>query len=187
MVRIVSGRYKRTPIAVGMRDGLRPTPSRVRETLFDWLRHFLDDFSQASFLDMFAGSGALGLEAASNGAGRVVLLEKDRKSAASILAVIEKLNAQDFVQCIAGDVFDWTGRTAEKFDVIFIDPPFAQHLHDKAVEAAMPLLKDEGFFYLENEAEISDDVLKSWGLQAVRRSKAAAVHYLLCTRAPASD
>ena len=169
-------------MAVGLRDGLRPTPSRVRETLFDWLRHFLGDFSSASCLDMFAGSGALGLEAASNGAGRVVLLEKDRQSAASILAVIAKLQAQDTVQCLAVDAFVWAQQVNETFDVVFIDPPFALSLHQKAVQAALPHLKKDGFLYLENESEIPDDMLSKWGLQAVRRGRAGAVYYLLCVR-----
>lgn len=182
-VRIVSGRYKRTPITVGVRDGLRPTPSRVRETLFDWLRHLLGDFSERSFLDMFAGSGALGLEAASNGARRVVILEKNRKGAAAIDAVIDKLGARECASCFAADVFLWAEGSSERFDVIFIDPPFVLRLHEKAVAAALPLLKEDGFLYLENEAEIDDDVLRRWGLEAVRRGKAGAVHYLLCTRA----
>lgn len=155
----------------------------MRETLFDWLRHLLGDFSQFSFLDMFAGSGALGLEAASNGAGRVVILEKDRKSAAAIQAVTKKLDAQDVVQCESVDAFEWMARTTDQFNVIFIDPPFALALHEKAVKAALPLLHQEGFLYLENETEISEEDLQTWGLEAVRRGRAGAVHYLLCTRA----
>lgn len=182
-VRIVSGRFKRTPIAVGLRDGLRPTPSRVRETLFDWLRHFLGDFSGAFFLDMFAGSGALGLEAASNGAGGVVLLEKDGKSARTINAVIEKLGAGDTVRCIQADAFAWVKEAAQKFDVVFIDPPFALKLQQRAVQAALPLLKDEGFVYLESEEPLEDAALQEMGLAAVRRGRAAAVHYLLAARA----
>lgn len=165
-----------------MREGLRPTPSRVRETLFDWLRHFLGDFSQVRFLDMFAGSGALGLEAASNGAGEVVLLEKDRKSAAAIQAVVKKLNAQEQVRCEICDAFDWVKKCSVKFDVVFIDPPFALSLHEAAVKAVLPLLRQDGFLYLENEVEISDELLKVWGLESVRRGRAGAVHYLLCTR-----
>lgn len=131
---------------------------------------------------MFAGSGALGLEAASNGAGRVVLLEKDRQSAASILAVIAKLQAQDTVQCLAVDAFVWAQQVNETFDVVFIDPPFAPSLHQKAVQAALPHLKKDGFLYLENESEIPDEMLSKWGLQAVRRGRAGAVYYLLCVR-----
>ena len=82
-----------------------------------------------SFLDMFAGSGALGLEAASNGAARVVMLEKDRKTASAISLVISKLQAQDVAQCFAADAFVWLKQSDEVFDVIFIDPPFALSLH----------------------------------------------------------
>ncbi len=131
---------------------------------------------------MFAGSGALGLEAASNGAGEVVLLEKDRKSAAAIQAVVKKLNAQEQVRCEICDAFDWVKKCSAKFDVVFIDPPFALSLHEVAVKAVLPLLRQDGFLYLENEVEISDELLKVWGLESVRRGRAGAVHYLLCTR-----
>lgn len=182
-MRIVSGRFKRTPLAVGSRDGLRPTPSRVRETLFDWLRHFIGDLSQASFLDMFAGSGALGIEAASNGAARVVSLEKDRRSASAIAQVVDKLGARGTVRCEAADAFAWLDKTDERFDVIFIDPPFALALHEKAVAAALEHLKPDGFVYLENEAPIPDETLAAWGLEAVRRSLAGSVHVALCMAA----
>ena len=93
-----------------------------------------------SFLDMFAGSGALGLEAASNGAARVVMLEKDRKTASAISLVISKLQAQDVAQCFAPDAFVWLKQSDEVFDVIFIDPPFALSLHQQAVQAVLPHL-----------------------------------------------
>lgn len=133
-----------------------------------------------SFLDMFAGSGALGVEAASNGAARVVMLEKDRKTASAISLVISKLQAQDVAQCFAADAFVWLKQSDEVFDVIFIDPPFALSLHHQAVQEALPHLKEDGFIYLENESEISDELLRSWGLETVRRGKAGAVCYLLC-------
>lgn len=91
-VRIIGGRFKRTPLAVQDREGLRPTPDRVRETVFDWLMHLSGGtIEDLTVLDMFAGSGAMGLEAASRGARRVVCTELNRKSAAQIRAVVEKL------------------------------------------------------------------------------------------------
>ena len=119
-------------------------------------------------------------EAASNGAARVVMLEKDRKTASAISLVISKLQAQDVAQCFAADAFVWLKQSDEVFDVIFIDPPFALSLHQQAVQAALPHLKEDGFIYLENESEISDELLRSWGLETVRRGKAGAVCYLLC-------
>lgn len=98
------------------------------------------------------------------------------------MAVIAKLQAQDTVQCLAVDAFVWAQQVNETFDVVFIDPPFALSLHQKAVQAALPHLKKDGFLYLENESEIPDDMLSKWGLQAVRRSRAGAVYYLLCVR-----
>ena len=92
-MRIVGGIYKRTPLAVGNRPGLRPTPERVRETVFDWLNHLLGGLTGISCCDMFAGSGALGLEAASRGAELVVSIELDRRGCEQLRAVVEKLGA----------------------------------------------------------------------------------------------
>lgn len=126
-VRIIGGRFKRTPLAVQDREGLRPTPDRVRETVFDWLMHLSGGtIEDLTVLDMFAGSGAMGLEAASRGARRVVCTELNRKSAAQIRAVVEKLGAAGTVNVVCGDVFSYVGSTNETFDIVFIDPPFAE-------------------------------------------------------------
>lgn len=178
-VRIVAGSFKRTPLAVSDRDGLRPTPQRVRETLFDWLMHLTGGLDGAVVCDMFAGSGALGIEAVSRGAARAVLLEKNRKTAQAISGVVQKLHAQERIEVISTDAIAWMRRTQECFDVIFIDPPFAQHLHASAVEAVKSHLSPQGWIYLENDEPIDEALLQSWGLQSLRRAQAGAVHYLL--------
>ncbi|MDY6009862.1 MAG: 16S rRNA (guanine(966)-N(2))-methyltransferase RsmD [Duodenibacillus sp.] len=186
-VRIVGGKYKRTPLPVDDRSGLRPTPERVRETVFDWLTHLLGGLTGCAVCDMFAGSGAMGLESVSRGAATAVILEKDRKSAAAIARVVEKLGAQSEARVVCTDAFAWleaNSRAIEpvRFDVVFIDPPFALRMHAKAAQAALPNLKPEGLLYMENDAQIEDVDLDAWGLTAVRRGRAGAVWYLLAQR-----
>ncbi|MFP5405697.1 MAG: RsmD family RNA methyltransferase, partial [Gammaproteobacteria bacterium] len=116
-VRIVGGAWKRTPLTVPDVPGLRPTPDRVRETLFNWLGQSLDGLR---CLDAFAGSGSLGLEAASRGAARVVMIERDRIALAGIRRAIERLGAQQ-VELLSGDAiaaFDRLVRAGERFDLV---------------------------------------------------------------------
>ena len=183
-VRIVGGRWRRTPLAVADRNGLRPTPERVRETVFDWLGHLLGSFSGKSALDLFAGSGALGFEALSRGMKAADFVERDSRQAALLKHAAAKLSEKEAngtqIRVHQGDAFQFLEGAASYYDVIFIDPPFALSLHQQAVQAALPHLKEDGFIYLENESEISDELLRSWGLETVRRGKAGAVCYLLC-------
>ena len=182
VVRIVGGKFKRSVLPVEDREGLRPTPERVRETLFDWLTHLTGGLSGLSVCDMFAGSGALGLEAASRGAHQVVILEKDRRGAARIQTVVDKLSAGDVVQVHCIDSFLWLKTAGKSFDIIFIDPPFDANLHAKATQSALERLKPDGMLYMENDALLDDEWLAALGLIAVRRGKAGAVHYLLAER-----
>lgn len=182
VVRIVGGKFKRSVLPVEDREGLRPTPERVRETLFDWLTHLTGGLSGLCVCDMFAGSGALGLEAASRGAHQAVILEKDRRGAARIQAVVDKLSAGDIVQVCCVDSFLWLKTTDKSFDIIFIDPPFDAKLHAKATQSALERLKPDGMLYMENDALLDDEWLATLGLIAVRRGKAGAVYYLLAER-----
>ena len=179
IVRIVGGKFKRTPLLVGDRDGLRPTSERVRETVFDWLTHLKGPWERLSVCDMFAGSGAMGLEAASRGARRVVSVEKDRKTATGIAATVEKLHAEECVEVVRGDVFAYLAGSQEKFDVMFIDPPFAKNLQMRALEVALDHLTPTGLVYLEGEQPFEQGVLHSAKVRIVRSAKAGAVHYLL--------
>lgn len=182
-VRIIGGRFKRTPLAVQDREGLRPTPDRVRETVFDWLMHLSGGtIEDLTVLDMFAGSGAMGLEAASRGARRVVCTELNRKSAAQIRAVVEKLGAAGTVNVVCRDVFSYVGSTNETFDIVFIDPPFAESLQAEALSAVRPRLTDKAVVYVESDREISEEKLQDQGFASVRRGRAGAVFYLLAQK-----
>jgi len=186
-VRIIGGTLKRTPLAVGDREGLRPTPDRVRETLFDWLTHLRGgDWETAQVLDMFSGSGAMALEAISRGASGAVAIEKDRAGARMIQAAAEKLHVADRLKVHCADALAWIEGSREFFDVVFIDPPFASRLQLRAAKAALPRLSPAGFIYLESEEEISEDDLEGIGLMSLRRGKAGSVRFLLARRASES-
>ncbi len=183
-VRILAGAFKRTPLAVADRPGLRPTPERVRETVFDWLTHLTGgDWQAVRALDMFSGSGAMALECVSRGAARAVAIEKDRAGARAIAAIAEKLGARDRLAVVCGDALLWTKSALETFDIVFIDPPFASRLQLAAAKAALNVLAPGGLIYLESEELIADEALGQTGLTAVRRGKAGAVHYLLAKAA----
>ncbi|MBW7925187.1 MAG: 16S rRNA (guanine(966)-N(2))-methyltransferase RsmD [Burkholderiaceae bacterium] len=176
-LRIVGGQWKRTPIAVPDVAGLRPTPDRVRETLFNWLGQKL---GARRCLDLFAGTGALGFEAASRGAEQVVLVERDRRAAAAIAATIERLRAPG-VRLVVGDAFDALNRLAqsgERFDVVFVDPPFDQALHARALAALAPVLAENGLVYVESGEAF--DAPAGWRIE--REGRAGQVRYHLLSR-----
>ncbi len=172
VVRIVSGLFRQTPIKVLNLEGLRPTPNRVRETFFDWIFHFAGGCNEKSVCDMFSGSGALSLEAASRGAKRVLAIEKNRKAAQSIKEVVSRLNAADRVEVLCADAFTVLEKREEKFDIIFVDPPFARHLQLKALEAAKVHLKETGLLFLESDAEITEESFEAARFALLRQSKA---------------
>ncbi|MFA7665001.1 MAG: 16S rRNA (guanine(966)-N(2))-methyltransferase RsmD [Burkholderiaceae bacterium] len=174
-VRIVGGAWKRTPLPVPVIAGLRPTPDRVRETLFNWLGQSLEGWH---CLDAFAGSGALGLEAASRGAARVVMIERDRRAAAAIAASIARLGAGGCVELVTGDAFAELARRAragERFDLVFIDPPFGAGLAGRALAAVVPLLAPGARVYVEDAAGVALPA----GLTLLRSRQAGQVHYHL--------
>lgn len=174
-MRIVGGAWKRTPLKVPDVPGLRPTPDRVRETLFNWLGQSLDGLR---CLDAFAGSGALGLEAASRGAARVLMIERDRAALAAIRDTVDRLGAADRVELAAGDAFVEFGRRAkagERFDLVFLDPPFGEGLAGKALARLAPLLAPEARVYVESEAPLAPPP----GFELARAGRAGQVHYHL--------
>jgi 16S rRNA (guanine(966)-N(2))-methyltransferase RsmD len=186
-VRIIGGRWKRSRLPVPDRPGLRPTPDRVRETLFNWLGQDLDGWR---CLDAFAGSGALGLEAASRGAAAVTLLERDAALAQGLRATAQRLGAapgQVAVQ--AADALAWMRQAAARapgaFDLVFLDPPFAAGLFDAALQAAVPLLAPEGLVYLESDAAPAPAVLAAAGLDIWREGRAGQVRFRLLRPAAA--
>ena len=180
-VRIIGGDWKRTPLAVADVAGLRPTPDRVRETLFNWLGQ---DLSGWRCVDMFAGSGALGFEAASRGAAEVRLFEADASLVARLQKLKDKLDTKGVIVVARGDGIGLAARLAPRsVDLVFIDPPFDAKLHDKAVTAAAPIVSDQGRIYLEAAERWPDEKLASHGLALHRHMKAGAVHAHLLVRA----
>jgi len=131
-VRIIAGAWRGRRIEVAVTAGLRPTPDRVRETLFNWLGQRLEGLA---CLDLYAGSGALGFEAASRGAARVVLVERDPRALAALERSREQLGATQ-VRIERAEALAWLARPGERFDVVFLDPPFRQN----AVPAILPRL-----------------------------------------------
>lgn len=172
-VRIIGGQWRRTKLPVALKPGLRPTPDRVRETLFNWLGQSLVGWRCA---DVFAGTGALGLEAASRGAAKVQLCEQDSALAAQLQAHLTRLQASH-ASVLKGDGLSWLQQqSAGCLDVVFLDPPFESHLFDPALMAAAQAVAADGWVYLEAPKLWSDDALAVFGLQTHRHLKAGAVH-----------
>lgn len=179
-VRIIGGQWKRTRLPVLDKPGLRPTPDRVRETLFNWLGQ---DLTGWRCVDAFAGTGALGLEAASRGAAEVLLVEQDAQLVTQLSAMQAKL-AATAVKVERANGLSVLGRLAAgDIDLIFLDPPFDADLFDKAVAAAAAALADEGLIYLEAPVAWDDARLAPYGLAVRRHLRAGAVHAHLLGRA----
>jgi 16S rRNA (guanine966-N2)-methyltransferase len=181
-VRIIGGQWKRSRLPVADMPGLRPTPDRVRETLFNWLGQ---DLTGWRCLDAFAGSGVLGFEAASRGAEQVVLLERDRRQAATLERSRQRLKASQ-VQIECADALAWLARCPPaSFDLVFLDPPFDSSLLAPALGAALPLVVPGGFIYLETGRPLdrsADGIPLPPGWIRHRQGRAGAVHFELLRR-----
>ncbi len=178
-VRIIGGLWKRTPLPVPDVVGLRPTPDRVRETLFNWLQHLLPDSSLLRGLDLFAGTGALGFELASRGARYVLLVESDSRALESLRATRDRLSASA-VEVRAGEALAVAaGLAAGTFDVVFLDPPFDVGLQSPALDAARRVLAEGGLIYLEAPAVLTADQAQRAGLEIVRSGRAGQVAFHL--------
>lgn len=178
-LKIIGGQWRSRLLPVADTPGLRPTPNRVRETLFNWLAPILPG---ARCIDLFAGTGALGIEALSRGAEHALFVESDRRVAAAIEAALETLDASELGRVIVADgtrPAEWLSN--RPVDLVFIDPPFAARLHGAALSGARSLITDTGRIYLEyparNEHEIND--LLEDDYEVLRQSHAAAVGFCL--------
>jgi 16S rRNA (guanine(966)-N(2))-methyltransferase RsmD len=170
-VRIIGGQWRSRFIAFPNRPGLRPTPDRVRETLFNWLGQ---DLSGLTCLDLFAGSGALGFEAASRGAKRVVMVEVDRQTRIGLEETRRALGAAS-VEIVAGEALDFLGRPAGPFDVVFLDPPFRQNELSKVLERLPCCLAAGARVYIEAARPVEP----SAGWRELKRKRAGQVSYQL--------
>jgi len=151
-VRIIGGKWRGTRLRIRDIPGLRPSGDRGRETLFNWLQAHIRG---ARCADLFAGSGALGLEAASRGAPRVVLVEKSKPAAEDISESVTRLNAVG-VEVVRGDAMAWlAGCEPQSLDIVFIDPPFGTGLEKRALEllTAGNCMRENSFIYIETSRE----------------------------------
>jgi 16S rRNA (guanine966-N2)-methyltransferase len=176
-VRIIGGEWRSRRIRFPPREGLRPTPDRVRETLFNWLGQ---DLTGLSCLDLFAGSGALGFEAASRGAKRVVMVESDRAAYAALEHNRDALAARQ-VELVRGDALEFVRRDKRDYDVIFLDPPFAADHWEKVLPSVPPRMAPGGWVYYEAGADA--EWPEGWDVQ--KRGRAGQVVFQLVKRTSA--
>ncbi len=173
-VRVIGGRHRGRKLPVADAPGLRPTPDRVRETLFNWLGQNLAGWH---CLDLFAGSGALGFEAVSRGAASVTLVEQAPRVAKSLQAAATLLN-EPGVQVVCADALAYLARpAAEPLDLVFLDPPYGQGWLDRIIMPLLPHLADGARLYMESEQPLSAQPAP--GLSCIKQGKAGQVHYHL--------
>ena len=172
-IRIIGGQWKRTKLKVPDKPGLRPTPDRVRETLFNWLGQ---DLTGWRCMDVFAGTGALGLEAASRGAAHVLLVEQDNALIDSLHRIKTQLQATAIKVQRSDGIAALKQQSAGTCDLIFLDPPFEAHLFAPALQYCASALTANGWVYLEAPTQWTDELLQSYRLSVHRHLKAGAVH-----------
>ena len=184
-IRIVGGCFRRTAIAVAEGEHLRPTPDRVRETLFNWLAHFWGgSFAGHRVLDPFAGTGALGFEAASRGVDHVQMVERAPAALAGLRAVQSRLQAAS-VHIHAGDALTYLREQPEpSFDLILLDPPFGEQWLPRLWPLVGRALRPGGLLYLEAEIALAEPP-GDW--QLLRQGRAGQVHYHLLKFAAAQE
>ena len=180
-VRIVGGQWKRTRLPVADKPGLRPTPDRVRETLFNWLGQ---DLAGWKCVDAFAGTGALGFEAASRGAADVLMVDHDAELVAALRETQKRLGAAAVRVQRGNGLSALAGVAPASIDLVFLDPPFDAGLFDKALALAAAAIQPDGYVYLEAPTEYAGASLESFGLAVARHLKAGAVHAHLLGRLP---
>lgn len=190
-VRIIGGQWKRSVLPVLQALGLRPTPDRVRETVFNWINHLRDgDWSSAQVLDLFAGSGALGFEAASRGAASVTMVDTHTPVIRQLEENKVKLHA-DNVHLLRGDALltaQGLASRGQRYDLIFLDPPYQQDFLAKVLPLCAKLLTEGGMVYAESGLPLvfeehsaldKPEWMAPW--EVIRADKAGTVYYHLLT------
>lgn len=183
-MRIIGGKWRQRKLSVPTVEGLRPTPDRVRETLFNWLQFILPG---AKVLDLFSGTGILAFEALSRGASQVTLVEQSKLVCKQLQDSATKLEvASEAYTIINQDAFAWLEKIEQRspdeaFDLVFLDPPY----HQGYIEKILPILfghnsflKQNGLIYLESEKALSADLLPPT-IEVLKSKKAGMVHYFL--------
>ena len=173
-VRVIGGAWRSRLIRFAPRAGLRPTPDRVRETLFNWLGQ---DLTGRDCLDLFAGSGALGFEAASRGARRVVMVERD-PVACRILETNRAALGAGQVELARADALEFLRSDRARYDVVFLDPPFSMGGWESVLSLLSPRLNDAALVYRESSG--TDALVAGW--EVWRRARAGQVTYQLLKR-----
>lgn len=179
-VRLIAGRWRSRRVQFLDGEGLRPTPDRVRETVFNWLQ---GEVPGARCLDAFAGSGALGLEALSRGAESCLLIERSPAQARQLEQEARKLGAEG-AQVVCGDALALLSGPVGPFDLVFLDPPFGKDLVAPILACLLErqLLSPSALVYVEAEAALADlGAGAAW--EILRHRQAGAVHYHLVQRA----
>jgi 16S rRNA (guanine966-N2)-methyltransferase len=180
-LRIVAGSLRGSKLAVPDRPGLRPTPDRVRETLFNWLMPVIEG---ARCLDLYAGTGALGIEAISRGAAACTFVESDHALARDLRENLARLKVEN-ARVIEGDALATLAGASAPFDIVFLDPPFAGALWDAAAERleSRGWLSADAWIYVESPADAGLALPASWMLH--RESHAGAVRFAVYRRSAA--
>ena len=183
-VRIIGGQWRGRQIGFNAQSAIRPTPDRVRETLFNWL---MNDIHGARCLDLFAGSGILGLEALSRGAGFVLSIERDRETVKQMKQAATLLGLSDALWCISQhDALSWLAHSsnntaqAKPFDLIFLDPPYPANLWKPCLLAIQQqhLLRSDGIIYLESDRSLTEEI-NATGYTVHREKKSGSVYAYL--------
>ena len=171
-LRIIGGEWKRRQLPFASIDGLRPTPDRVRETLFNWL---MWDIQNTNVLDICAGSGALAFEALSRGASQVVMIEPNTQQAKFLKDNLELLKVTNQRTKLKIATAQQTLPTLkDQFDVVFLDPPYSLDLWEELAILANPLIKNDGFIYIEADRDLSQLKIPSSWIQ-IKNTKAGTV------------
>jgi len=174
-VRIIGGRWRGTRLLVADIAGLRPSSDRVRETLFNWLQPKLPG---ARVLDLFAGSGALGLEALSRGADEALMIERDPRLVETLHATVQRLQASDHAHVLRADAVAFLRAPLHgRFDVVLLDPPFDSDLGAAAIALLPPWLAADAWLYLESP--VSSAIVPGMDWRPHRRGRTREVHYAL--------
>lgn len=177
-IRIIGGAWRRRTLEVADVPGLRPTGDAVRETLFNWLGQ---DLTGQSCLDVFAGSGALGLEAASRGAARVTLLESHPKVLAQLernYAALHNVPVAGVVEIVRTDALKWLTVPARRYDVVFLDPPFNAGWFERLAGLVEAALAPQGLVYAEAEFPVQN----LGNLRSIKQGRSGHVYYQLLSR-----
>jgi 16S rRNA (guanine966-N2)-methyltransferase len=181
-VRIIGGRWRNTKLPVPLSPGLRPSSDRVRETLFNWL---MPRLGGARVLDLFAGSGALGLEAVSRGAAQATLVERDAALSRQLRESVARLGAQDQITVVQADALQWLRQPAGPLaDIAFVDPPFADGLWEAVIAGLPSHLAADAWLYVESPADQAPKMPAAWLLH--REGGTREVRFALYRRATAT-